>query len=572
MAKNIKMDYKKYIQHKDYFDNGLIDLLERQQIRINNLNKQAIIWEATIFIKNKTIRGLSFKLKDLTVSNQNLINQIACNNDDFNKIIKDQEKRINELDKTIKDELEKSYDDNNKLYDENRKLREELEKLRKENNKYKKSANQNSTNSSLPPSTDLFKVKPTNLRVKSDKKVGGQKGHELHQSKLKAEADEIKYKYVSKAPSGATAVKNKENEIEYYVSQEIDIAFKTKVIETRYIIDNNHEKCDEVTMKKYKINNVSYSEAFRSMVIYLNSKATIPLERLCLILNELSENEIKLTAGSIVNWQKEFGKKAAPSINRLEKEMLEKMIINVDETGWKINGKNVWVHSMAAINVVIFYCSEKRSGKEDGPISKLKEYQGYLVHDHFKPYYTNLEQANHVECNAHILRYLKAGIEGYENIGCIKLTALFQKMLREKKELIEKNIREMSEEKIEAYNKEYLEIIEQEIDKFYEENPKIAKKYTPDYIKVMKRLKEYKEEHLKFIKDFRVPFDNNYAERMIRSIKLKKKVSGQSKTLAMAKSYAAIHTINQTCNLRGMNTLKTIEAILKNQDPFDCLL
>ncbi|MGL4383619.1 MAG: IS66 family transposase, partial [Bacilli bacterium] len=75
---------------------------------------------------------------------------------------------------------------------------------------------------------------------------------------------------------------------------------------------------------------------------------------------------------------------------------------------------------------------------------------------------------------------------------------------------------------------------------------------------------------LMFINNFNVPFDNNIAERNIRSIKTKKKVSGQSKTIAGARNYVTLHSIVQTCNIRKMNTLKTIEAILNDEDPFNC--
>ncbi|MGL4382608.1 MAG: hypothetical protein ACRCTA_02715 [Bacilli bacterium] len=50
----------------------------------------------------------------------------------------------------------------------------------------------------------------------------------------------------------------------------------------------------------------------------------------------------------------------------------------------------------------------------------------------------------------------------------------------------------------------------------------------------------------------------------------KRKVSGQSKTIAGARNYVTLRSIVQTCNIRKMNTLKTIEAILNDVDPFNC--
>ena len=54
---------------------------------------------------------------------------------------------------------------------------------------------------------------------------------------------------------------------------------------------------------------------------------------------------------------------------------------------------------------------------------------------------------------------------------------------------------------------------------------KNTKMFT-DELNLLNRLEEYKENHLMFIKDFNVPFDNNLAEKSLRTIKTKTKVSG----------------------------------------------
>ena len=45
-------------------------------------------------------------------------------------------------------------------------------------------------------------------------------------------------------------------------------------------------------------------------------------------------------------------------------------------------------------------------------------------------------------------------------------------------------------------------------------------------MKLLRRMTKYKTEHLRFISDENAPFDNNQAERDLRMIKAKAKISG----------------------------------------------
>ena len=71
----------------------------------------------------------------------------------------------------------------------------------------------------------------------------------------------------------------------------------------------------------------------------------------------------------------------------------------------------------------------------------------------------------------------------------------------------------------------------------------------------------YRDDHLRFIRDFRVPYTNNAAERQCRIIKTKKKVSGQFVSMAGAEAYADVMTILQTSKIRKENALANLEKI-----------
>lgn len=569
------LSYEKFLKHREYFDNSLILLLEKNNKQISKLKDQLTTSKSTIAKQKGCIKSLTFKCNDYKIMNYNLTNKLINNNEELEDFIKEYNKKNDELEKKIDNELTKSYEENNKLYEkyqdikkDNDQLKKQKEELEKELEKLKKLLCKDSSNSSMPPSSDLFKTKKTiSTREKSKLSVGGQKNHSLHKSSIK-KPDNLIEKYVDKAPTGAAAIYNINGEIEYYVSQEIDLKFNTIINETRYYIIENGEKLDSKIMKKYKINPVSYADSFKSTILYLHINGFIALDRLSDMIKLLSEDKISLSNASIVNWLSEFNEKSEKVKSFLEGELLKSKIVHVDETGWKCDGVNSWLHVLANNDTILYYHTNKRTGKDDGPINALQTYSGYLVHDHFKPYYSNLSLCHHVECNAHVMRYLKAGVDNEKSLACAKLRNLLQTMHREVKTLRDEGKNKVTHDKMAMYKQKYHKIIDEELKRYELENPKIAKKYESDYIKLFRRLQRNSYHHLLFMSDFDVPFDNNYAERLIRPTKIKKKVSQQSKSEVGANAFASIFTILQTSKARKMNILKTIEKILKDENPF----
>jgi len=551
-----------YLKNKDYFDNKLITVLESYQKRVSKLEDTNDLLHTKIVRQQMTIKTLRWQKQDLKVITSNLNWKLKRSDQEIDEIKNELEHEIKKIGDRIEGELEDAYTINEELFDELEKLKKENELLRKQLKLQETTTRtKDSTNSSLPPSTD--KGRRTNLREKTNRKRGGQVGHQLHRSKLSATPDKIEIKYVKQAPTGAIKVVSMEGETEYYVTQEISTELTTNIVETRYYITEKGIELEEAEKKKYAINPVTYSNECKAMVLYFNSKGTIALERLCQILKEISRGKLCLQPSTIINWQKELTKKSETERNQILETVLQSKVVHVDETGWKINGKPSWFHVMCCQEGAYFVVTKQRSDEDEGPLKKLEKFIGYLVHDHFKSYY-RLEECIHVECNAHILRYLQSGIDYEENIGCMKLQKLFREMLHDKKQLIRDGKVEMEEAKIKEYETEYLEIIDSTLSEFEKSNPNMKAKYKPEYVALMKRLKKHLDEHLLFIKQFDVPFDNNAAERMARVVKAKKKISGQSYSTDRANDYAAILTINQTCTLQNKNALETIEGILSS--------
>jgi transposase len=70
------------------------------------------------------------------------------------------------------------------------------------------------------------------------------------------------------------------------------------------------------------------------------------------------------------------------------------------------------------------------------------------------------------------------------------------------------------------------------------------------------------------MKDYRVPYTNNLAERDLRACKTKQKVSGVFRSFAGISAFCKIKSVISTAKKRGNNLLETIKhSMFKTMSP-----
>lgn len=422
-----------------------------------------------------------------------------------------------------------------------------------------------SSNSSKPPSSDGLKKRRTqSLREKSDKKPGGQIGHPGTTLRQTSSPERTIKCNLDRCPNCEYDLEGVDFLEKHSKRQVFDIErIELKVTEYRL----HKKRCPKCRKKVSGIypehvkGRVQYGPKIRALNGYLNGAQYMPLERTSKCFQSFCDTT--LCASTAYNMTMDLGKRSEGSVKEIEDYLIKSNLKHLDETGYRIAGVTAWLHSMSNKEATLYRPNKKRGAV---PL----EVRGTVVHDGYISY-KKIKGAKHALCNIHHLRELKALKEIEKEAWAEKMYRLFQLGNKRKKRSIKE------EKKIESrytniFIKWYNKLIEEGL--CYHESlvelprgKKNRKKRRKGHNLVI-RLKKNKKEVLRFLREQEVPFSNNQAERDIRMMKLRQKVSGSFRTQEGAEIFCKLKSVLSTLSKQGMNPLEGLEKLLSGELEF----
>ena len=453
--------------------------------------------------------------------------------------------------------------ENQALRADNETLRAENSALRAENAELQRRLDLDSSTSSKPPSSDGLKKKPRipgSLRGKSGKKSGGQAGHKgdtLRQVEAPDRVVRHEAQTCLHCPAGLTA--SMERSVER--RQVFDLPERLIEVTEHQASVYCCAACGGETKAEFPAGVASpaqYGERIRAAAIYLNVHQLIPEDRTAEAMGDLF-GAVRLCPDSVANWVRGKAAALAPVAAHIAALAATAPVRCLDETGFRVAGKGQWLHTVATETLTHYRVSAKRGEMPVGLTG------GVAVHDGFKSY-SGLPDVVHALCNAHHLRELKALIEIDREPWAAPMRDLLLEANRAVEQAREAGATSLAPPVLEDFLARYWQILRQGL-AFHRNLPRLQRhpsnrgrtKHRPGH-NLLIRLHKFKDDVLRFLYDFSVPFTNNLAEQALRMMKVKMKISGAFRTFEAACDFAAVRSVVATARKRGWNILHTLTA------------
>ena len=409
------------------------------------------------------------------------------------------------------------------LESENRELREELASLK----------------------TTVSAVVARSIDARADtgrrrfKKPGRREGHEGSSRARPAKIDATVELDQSTCPRCGGVLSERPTDSYTRVVEDIVPA---KVVTTEYVVKRRYCSCcgKQVSPPIPNVIGGGGNDRFglRLMLLVVSLKMLgLSYEKIGSLLKLLFD--LDLTEAAMLHCVMAVAEAFGPRCEELKRELLKEKSIHGDETSWRIKGRNHWLWAFLGKWSVVYEVDRSRG--KDVPKKILGDYRGTVISDSWGAW--NYIGVRWQRCLVHYLRELKDTAK-YKSPGA-EFAPFAKKLRRILGDAIRMADMQGCSERLRAKTR-----FEARIDALISSYSSSKEK---NCARLLKRLRRERGMLFTFLEEDEVDWNNNAAERALRSSVVIRKITYGNQSDEGAHAHAVLMSVRETCGLRKEN-------------------
>lgn len=427
-----------------------------------------------------------------------------------------------------------------------------------------------STNSSLPPSSDRFtkRDKPESpnraARRALGRKPGKQPGAEgKHLAQVEHPDETVVHSPSCCEHCGGDLDDAPVEAVE--VRQVLDVPVP-RLESTEHRAETRRCTCGATTKAAFPAEargHVSYGPKLRAIALYLMSYQHLPFERCAAALRDLFGAEV--STGFLDQCYSEGAAGLESFMAAVLHLLMNSEVVHVDETFDFVMKKKAWFHVASNELYTLLHADVTRGREGTERTGLFPDFKGIAVHDRLVQYF-GYDEATHAVCCAHLVRDLAsvARVATQEHWASA-MTALLIEMKLAATSARAAGVKKIAKKDLTAFIDRYDALVCEALSV----NPAPANRARDalerESFNLAVALRDRKADVVRFATDLRVPFTNNQAESDVRMVKLHAKISGPFRAMHGAERLAAVRSYLQTAAKHDLGPIEVLTALFAGE-------
>jgi len=260
---------------------------------------------------------------------------------------------------------------------------------------------------------------------------------------------------------------------------------------------------------------------------------------------------LNLSAGAVARQIERMGDWLEGEYDRLKIFLRHARAVNMDETGWRVDGHNQWLWALLDERHTLYHVDKSRGQKVVGKL--LGEVFGGVLISDFYNAYAALD-CRKQKCLVHLLRELRDTAKSNSDFAAGSFRRRLRRLLKELL-LLGKSKGKMAKARYQRAGRRLEQRLAELANTHWGE---------ADADRLAGRLKKHLPELTLFLWEAAVPADNNAAERALRPAVVMRKITGGSRSQRGAQATAVLMSVVRTASQQDRPLFATIKTLLSN--------